>query len=82
MKCNFQAAQFEQIQEACEGEILDAQFDFFKSKLAVCDTSGRIVIQDIQKDYANMHPSHTDHLFTVPNAHEGAVSSLAWSHPE
>lgn len=32
---------------SCEGSVKDAQFDYYGTRVAICDTTGKIVIQDI-----------------------------------
>lgn len=58
-----------------EGCLVDAQFDYFGARLAMADTSGKIVIED-QTEVTGKHNTQT-----ISNAHEGAVAQISWFHP-
>lgn len=87
-----QATTLADIQTECEGNIKDVQFDYYGARLAACDTTGKIVIQDqVEITGRNCNKlgmlSHTDnlgreHTNTISNAHEGAVAQIDWAHPE
>ena len=59
-----------------EGRITDAQLDFFGARLAIADSSGKILIQD--------QPEVTgkEHSYSIANAHKGEISQITWVHPQ